>query len=274
MVGTKAAIRTVEQASFRNLIMEKSSNKHQVIFELRGVSKSFDGLQALDSVDLIIHQGERHAIIGPNGAGKTTLFNVIIGELEPDAGEIHFFETMLNKRPTRKRIHAGLGRTYQITNLFLEMTAEENIFLAVNGSSKKALRLFKPWRREREKIAQVLHVAEQIGLQKDYLQTPVKELSYGDQRKLDLSLAIAGNPKLLLLDEPMAGLARGERPQIAKLISDLDPKIAVIIIEHDIEVAFDIVEKVTVLHMGKIIAQGEPEEIRRNREVRELYMGA
>jgi ABC-type branched-subunit amino acid transport system ATPase component len=251
-----------------------SENKQDVIFTLKGISKSFDGLQALDGVDLTIRHGERHAIIGPNGAGKTTLFNVIIGELNPDEGDIYFYNRLLNKCPTRKRILMGLGRTYQITNLFQELTAEENIFLAVNGCDKKALRLFKPWRKEHGKVAQVLRIAEEIGLQEKHLQTPVKELSYGDQRKLDLSLAIAGNPKLLLLDEPMAGLARGERPQIAGLISNLDPEVAVIIIEHDIEVAFNIVEKVTVLHMGRIIAQGDPETIRTNREVRELYMGA
>jgi len=256
------------------IMIETTNKTQQVIFELKGISKSFDGLQALDSVDLAIHHGERHAIIGPNGAGKTTLFNVIIGELDPDGGEIHFFSRLLNKRPTRKRIHMGLGRTYQITNLFQELTAEENIFLAVNGSDKRALRLFKPWRNQSGKVARVLSIAEQIGLQKEHLQTPVKELSYGDQRKLDLSLAIAGNPKLLLLDEPMAGLARADRPQIAGLISNLDPDIAVIVIEHDIEVAFGIVENVTVLHMGRIIAQGDPEAIRNNREVRELYMGA
>lgn len=253
--------------------MKTLGESHDIIFELKGISKSFDGLQALDSVDLTIYHGERHAVIGPNGAGKTTLFNVIIGELDPDAGEVHLFKRLLNKYPTRKRIQMGLGRTYQITNLFQELTAEENIFLAVNGSRKNALRLFKPWRQERGKVDQIVRIAEKIGFKKIYLQTPVKELSYGDQRKLDLSLAIAGNPKLLLLDEPMAGLARSERPQIAKLISNLDPEIAVIIIEHDIEVAFDIVEKVTVLHMGRIIAQGDPENIRSNREVRELYMG-
>lgn len=249
-------------------------NNQDVIFELKGISKSFDGLQALENVALKIHHGERHAIIGPNGAGKTTLFNVISGELDPDAGEISLFNRMLNKRPTRQRVRMGLGRTYQITNLFQELTAEENIFLAVNGSAKRALSLFKSWRKERDKITMVLSIAEQIGLQKELLHTPVKELSYGDQRKLDLSLAIAGRPKLLLLDEPMAGLARGERPQIAGLIKDLDPKIAVIVIEHDIDVAFDMVEKVTVLHMGRIIAQGDPETIRMNREVRELCMGA
>ena len=255
-------------------MVETSDKKKQVIFELKDISKSFDGLQALNKVNLAIHRGERHAIIGPNGAGKTTLFNVIIGELTPDSGEIYLFDRLLNKRPTRKRIQMGLGRTYQITNLFQELTAEENIFLAVNGSGKKALRFFKPWRNEAVKVIRVLGIAEQIGLQKEHLQTPVKELSYGDQRKLDLSLAIAGDPKVLLLDEPMAGLARAERPQIADLISNLDPDIAVIVIEHDIEVAFDIVENVTVLHMGGIIAQGDPEAIRKNSEVRELYMGA
>jgi len=252
----------------------KSENKQKVLFELKGISKSFGGVQALENIDLTVNHGERHAIIGPNGAGKTTLFNVIMGELNPDAGEIHLFNRLLNKHPTRRRIHLGLGRTYQITNLFQELTTEENIFLAVNGSGKKALSLFKPWRNERAKITRALSIAGQIGLQKELLQTPVKELSYGDQRKLDLSLALAGNPKLLLLDEPMAGLARSERPQIANLIKNLDPKIAVIVIEHDIEVAFDMVEKVTVLHMGRIIAQGDPQTIRTNREVRELYMGA
>ena len=255
-------------------MMESSDIVPEVIFELKGISKSFDGLQALDRVNMKIHHGERHAIIGPNGAGKTTLFNVIIGELAPDEGQIHFYGRLLNKRPTRKRIHMGLGRTYQITNLFQELTAEENIFLAVNGSAEKALSLFRPWRYEHQKVALVQRITEQIGLPKELLQTPVKELSYGDQRKLDLSLAIAGNPRLLLLDEPMAGLARAERPQIARLIKDLDPEIAVIVIEHDIEVAFDIVEIVTVLHMGRIIAQGDPETIRTNRQVRELYMGA
>jgi branched-chain amino acid transport system ATP-binding protein len=255
-------------------MMEASDKTHKVIFELKGISKSFDGLQALNDVNLTIDHGERHAIIGPNGAGKTTLFNVIIGELNPDKGEIHLYDRLLNKRPTRSRIRMGLGRTYQITNLFQEMTAEENIFLAVNGSAKKPLSLFKSWRDQHQKVTQVLRIAEQIGFQKEFLQAPAKELSYGDQRKLDLSLAIAGNPKLLLLDEPMAGLARGERPQIAQLIKDIDPEIAVIVIEHDIEVAFDIVEKVTVLHMGRIIAQGDPASIRANRDVRELYMGA
>ena len=255
-------------------MITKPAKKQKAIFELKDISKSFDGLQALDNVNLTVHHGERHAIIGPNGAGKTTLFNVIIGELDPDAGEIHLYGRLLNKRPTRKRIQMGLGRTYQITNLFQELTAEENIFLAINGSAKKALSLFKPWRSEHQKVAQVLRIIEQIGLHKALLQTPAKELSYGDQRKLDLSLAIAGNPKLLLLDEPMAGLARSERPQIARLIKELDPEIAVIVIEHDIEVAFEIVETVTVLHMGRIIAQGDPKTIRTNREVRELYMGA
>ena len=254
--------------------MRASDKDHKVIFELKGISRSFDGLQALDGVDLTIRHGERHAIIGPNGAGKTTLFNVIIGELAPDEGEVHFFNHLLNKCPTRKRVRMGLGRTYQITNLFQELTAEENIFLAVNGLHKKALGLLKSWRNDREKRKRVRRIAEQIGFQPERLQTPVKELSYGDQRKLDLSLAIAGNPKLLLLDEPMAGLARGERPQIAKLIRRLDPDIAVIIIEHDIEIAFGIVDRVTVLHMGRIIAQGDPETIRANRQVRELYMGA
>jgi branched-chain amino acid transport system ATP-binding protein len=252
----------------------KSENKQKVLFELKGISKSFGGVQALENIDLTIDHGERHAIIGPNGAGKTTLFNVIIGELGPDSGEIYFFNQLLNKSPTRKRIHMGVSRTYQITNLFQELTVEKNIFLAVNGSGKKALKLFKPWRQEIEKVNQVVSIARKVGLQIDQLQKPVKELSYGDQRKLDLSLAIAGNPRLLLLDEPMAGLARGERPQIASLIKDLDPQIAVIVIEHDIDVAFDMVEKVTVLHMGRIIAQGDPQTIRMNREVRELYMGA
>ena len=251
-----------------------SNRQQEVIFELKAISKSFDGLKALDRVELAIHHGERHAIIGPNGAGKTTLFNVIIGELDPDAGDIYLFNRLLNKRPTRKRIRMGLGRTYQITNLFQELTAEENIFLAVNGAARKSLRLFKPWRSQGEKVERVLDIAAQIGLHNEHLKTPVKELSYGDQRKLDLSLAIAGSPKLLLLDEPMAGLARTDRPQIAELIRTLNPDIAVIIIEHDIEVAFGIVENVTVLHMGRIIAQGDPEAIRNNREVRELYMGA
>ena len=248
------------------------SAKAEIIFELRGISKNFGGVRALDKVSLKIAHGERHAIIGPNGAGKTTLFNVISGELPQDEGEVRLFNKVLNKNPTRKRIHMGLGRTYQITNLFPELTVEENIYLAVQGTEIQSLHVFKSWNREKEKCERALEIAGRVGIGQLF-RTPVKELSYGDQRKLDLSLAIAGNPKLLLLDEPMAGLSRSDRPQIARLISHLDPDIAVIIIEHDIETAFDIVQNVTVLHMGGVIAQGTPEEIRTNEKVKKLYMG-
>jgi len=166
----------------------------------------------------------------------------------------------------------GLGRTYQITNLFPELTVEENIFLAVQGTERKSLRFFKSWEKEKEKCDRAFEIARQVGVEK-FFETPIKELSYGDQRKLDLSLAIAGNPKLLLLDEPMAGLSRSDRPQIARLVSHLNPDISVIIIEHDIETAFGIVQNVTVLHMGSVIAQGSPEAIRNNEKVKKIYMG-
>lgn len=248
------------------------SDSSKVIFELRGISKNFGGIKALNEVSLEIRHGERHAIIGPNGAGKTTLFNVISGELFPDEGEVRLFNQVLDKTPTRKRIHMGLGRTYQITNLFPELTVEENLFLAVKGTERRSLRVFKSWNKEKEKCDRAFEIARQVGVEKLF-KTPIKELSYGDQRKLDLSLAIAGKPKLLLLDEPMAGLSRSDRPQIARLVSHLDPDITVIIIEHDIETAFSIVQNVTVLHMGSVIVQGRPEEIRNNEIVKKIYMG-
>lgn len=248
-----------------------SGASDKIIFELNDISKNFGGVTALNNVNLTIRQGERHAIIGPNGAGKTTLFNVISGELSPDKGGITFFGRSLNHKPTRVRIRMGVGRTYQITSLFPELTVEENIFLAVAGSRKKPMHLLKGWKKEKTKCETAHQIAAQIGFE-PYLETRVGQLSYGDQRKLDLALAIAGDPRILLLDEPMAGLSRNDRFQIAELIKGLNPDYALIIIEHDIEMAFDIVDRVTVLHMGAIIAQGSPDEIRNNDAVKKLYM--
>ena len=243
----------------------------RVIIKLNDISKNFGGVTALRKVNLTIYHGERHAIIGPNGAGKTTLFNVVSGEISPDEGSIILFDQPLNHKPTRARIRMGLGRTYQITNLFPEMTVEENIFLAVAGSLKKPMNLLREWKKEEGKCKSALQILNQIGFEQ-YLTTQVGQLSYGDQRKLDLALAIAGNPRILLLDEPMAGLSRNDRLQMADFIKGLNPDYALIIIEHDIEMAFGIVDRVTVFHMGAIIAQGSPDEIRSNEEVKKLYM--
>jgi branched-chain amino acid transport system ATP-binding protein len=244
------------------------------MFELRHISKAFGGVKALDDINLSVNKGEIRGIIGSNGAGKTTLFNVITGELKPEEGEIILFDRPLNNVATRKRISMGIGRTYQIPKLFLDLTVEENIFLSVNRiESEKTIRFFHHWRHEEESVEKVRQLAERVGLI-HCMTSPVDRIAYGDQRKLDIAMAIAGNPKMLLLDEPMAGLSLEDRPMIAELIRELGERIDIILlIEHDLGMTFDIVDKVIVLHLGRMVAQGTPEEIRANSDVQNLYKG-
>lgn len=240
---------------------------------LENVSKDFGGLRAVDGVNLRVPVGERRAIIGPNGAGKTTLFNLISGELFVSNGKIILFGHDVTAMQPHRRVSLRLGRTYQITNVFPGLSVEENVILAAQGLSKVKFTLYRSMPRRgpiRDKVASALQAT---GLA-DKAQMPAQKLSYGEQRQLELALALATGPKVLLLDEPGAGLAAVERARIASLIRGLPKTLTIVLIEHDMDLALGLVDRVTCLHFGKVIAEGDPNAIRENATVQEIYLGA
>jgi branched-chain amino acid transport system ATP-binding protein len=241
---------------------------------LQDVSKSFGGIDAVSDVNLNIVVGESRALIGPNGAGKSTLFNLVTGEIPLDRGRIVLFGKNLTDEPVQKRIASQLGRTYQVSNLFNQLTVQENLFLASWQTRRKRASifatLFRSWHKFGNQIHHTTKIAKRVGLE-DKLTLPVEELSHGEHRQLELGITLAHEPRILLLDEPMAGLSAAERGFMTELIMSLKPKITVVIIEHDIDVAFSIADQVSVLHHGSIIAEGTPEQIEKNREVQQIY---
>lgn len=238
----------------------------------RGVSKNFGGVQAVRNVSLAVPVGEKRALIGPNGAGKTTLFNLIAGELTPDGGTIEIFGTDITHKSVQERARLGLGRTYQISQLFLKLTVEENLFLAAAANRGMEFHLFKPWKKRQAEQAWAYQVAEQVGLS-DYLDHQVGELSHGLQRQLELGMAIALRPRLIMLDEPAAGLSPSERAILTDLIRNLTREVTLILIEHDMEIVMDLADRITVLNRGMVIEEGTPAEIRASRQVQEVYLG-
>ena len=241
---------------------------------LENVSKSFGGIDAVSKVDLTVNKGESRALIGPNGAGKSTLFNLVTGEIPLDRGRIVLFGRDMTNEKVQKRIASQLGRTYQISNLFSQLTVQENLFLASWQTRRKKTSifatLFKSWRRFENQRRYVAKIAQRVGLE-DKLDIMVDELSHGEHRQLELGITLAHEPRILLLDEPMAGLSVAERKFMTDLIMSLKPEITVVIIEHDIDVAFSIADQVSVLHHGAIIAEGTPEQIENNRDVQQIY---
>ncbi|MBD0291760.1 MAG: ATP-binding cassette domain-containing protein, partial [Thermoleophilia bacterium] len=214
---------------------------------------------------------ERRAILGPNGAGKTTLFNVISGEFPPTAGTIELFGRDVTRLPTRKRAHMGLTRTFQKSRLCLGLSVEDNLYLAVLGVRAGHLRPVRT-RTDAALRERAREIAGEVGLG-DRLAAPVGSLSHGEQRQLEVGMARAGDPKLMMLDEPAAGLSRGERIALTELLLGLDRAITLIIIEHDMDVALRVAERVTMMHEGRVIVEGTPAEIRANRLVHDLYLG-
>jgi branched-chain amino acid transport system ATP-binding protein len=240
---------------------------------LEGVSKAFGGLRAVDGVDLAVAPGERRALIGPNGAGKTTLFNLIAGALPVTAGRITLFGRDVTRATPERRAWLGLGRTFQISNLFPSLTVMENCLLAVQGLTPTRLAMYRPLAGYRDLHERALATLEAVGLA-DRAAATVRNLSHGEHRQLEIGLAMAGRPRVLLLDEPTAGLSPAESQQMARLVAGLDPAITVLIIEHDMDIVLEIARHVTVLHYGRVIADGTREEIRAHPTVREIYLGA
>jgi branched-chain amino acid transport system ATP-binding protein len=250
----------------------QTTDSAEPILRLRGVGRRFGGVHAVRDVDLDIRPGERRAILGPNGAGKTTLFNVISGEFPPTAGTIELFGRDVTVEPGRKRARLGLSRTFQTSRLFLGLSVEDNLYLALLGVRSGHLRPVRT-KADSELREQARGIAERAGLE-GVLDHLVGELSHGEQRQLEVGMARATDPKLMMLDEPAAGLSRAERVRLTEMLRELDPGITLILIEHDMDVALGVAGWVTMMHNGSVLVEGAPEEIRANETVHELYLGS
>ena len=252
---------------------ETAAPEHvEPILRLRGIGRRFGGLHAVRDVDLDVAHGERRAILGPNGAGKTTLFNVISGDFPPSAGTIEFHGEDITELSPSARAKLGMGRTYQKSRLFLGLSVEDNLYLAVLGVKTGHLRPVRLKRRDGELRERARELARIVGLE-GCERALVGSLSHGQQRQLEVGLARAVNPTLMMLDEPASGLARGERGALTDLLLQLDPSITLILIEHDMDVALRVAERVTMMHDGRVIVEGTPDEIRANQTVHDLYLG-
>jgi branched-chain amino acid transport system ATP-binding protein len=240
---------------------------------LADVSKAFGGLRAVDGVSLSVAAGERRAIIGPNGAGKTTLFSLISGEQKPTAGRVELFGRDVTGLAPHRRAALGLTRTYQITNLFPSLSVLDNCILAVQALSPIKLHLHRSVARYPSLGARARDMLQAVGLG-DQTGERVRNLSYGEQRQLEIALALAGSPRVVLLDEPTAGLSPAESALMTALLKRLDPAITLLVIEHDMDVAFELTDRITVLHYGRVVADGRAEDVKRDPLVQEIYLGA
>ena len=240
---------------------------------VENLTKDFGGLRAVDRVNLTIEPGERRVLMGPNGAGKTTLFNMISGIYAATEGRILFFEKDVTKLPSYRRAALGVARTYQITNLFQNLTVGENILMACQALTRTKFVMFRSVASYHRLGDRCNNLLKKFDLWEKRNEL-VKNLSHGDQRQIEVALALAEQPRLLLLDEPAAGLSSAETHALTLLLKKLDPSITILLIEHDMDVAFEFAEKITVLYQGKFLAEGTKEEIRNNPTVQEIYLGA
>ncbi len=240
--------------------------------EVRDLQKSFGGVAVTQGVSLTIQPGERRLIIGPNGAGKTTLFNQIAGEIMPDKGTISVFGQDLTHQPVQARAHAGVSRTYQVITLFAKDTLAHNVALAMLGVNRQRFQIFKAFRSDDELYERALEILSSLGL-KDKAHLQAGEISYGEQRRVEIAVAMSQSPRLLLLDEPLAGLSQDERAMVRDLIAGLPRETAIVMIEHDMDVALAFAEQITVLHQGRVIVEGDRETVVNHPRTREIYLG-
>jgi branched-chain amino acid transport system ATP-binding protein len=237
-----------------------------------GLSKNFGAVLALHNISFTIETGERVAVIGPNGAGKTTLFNLLSGHLSVKTGRIYFLGRDITTMATHRRVHIGLGRSFQLTNIFLNLTVLDNILLALQGTQASRFQMFRSiMNYERLSIkAEELLGSIDLWEKRDEI---AKEIGYGEQRKLEIALCLAPEPKLLLLDEPSSGLTTTESASLADMLRNVGGNTTVLVVAHDMDLVFGLAERIIVLHYGEIITEGTPEEIRADPRVREIYMG-
>jgi branched-chain amino acid transport system ATP-binding protein len=243
-----------------------------VALQIDNVYVRFGGLQVLTQCSLSIEAGEKRALIGPNGAGKTTLFNVISGMIKPSAGRVLTFQRDITKSPAHVRASLGLSRTFQITNLFVNLTVLENILLGLQALTPTKYVFYKTTASFSKLIDQAGSLLREWGMEKkkDDL---LGSLSHGEQRQLEIILALSSKPKILLLDEPTQGLSTAETALVVPMVRSLDPSTTVLFIEHDMDVAFQMADRITVLNFGTVLAEGTEEEIRGNPRVSEVYLG-
>jgi branched-chain amino acid transport system ATP-binding protein len=242
------------------------------VLELKGLSKSFGGLHAVQQVSLQLLPGDRKAIIGPNGAGKTTLFNVITGVLPASAGQVLLFGNDATGWTPHRRTAAGMARTFQVTSLFPKLTVLDNVLLAINGVRKMKYVMWRFLTSYRELYDKARGLLENAGYW-DRRDLEVRNLSHGEQRQIEIILGLASDPQILLLDEPAAGLSSGESREMADFLKRLDPKLAILLIEHDMDVVFDIADHISVLYFGELVEEGPKENIRRSERVQQIYLG-
>jgi branched-chain amino acid transport system ATP-binding protein len=242
------------------------------LLEVRGLHRSFGALRATDGVDLEVQEGETHAVIGPNGAGKTTLIAQLAGNLRPDAGRIRFRGEDITALPAHKRARRGLARSFQITSVYPELSALENVALAVQAQSGHSFRFWKPARRDASLTEPARRILSEVGLS-GRTNITASNLAHGEQRQLEVAMVLATRPRLLLLDEPMAGMGADESQRMIALLGALKQRQTIVLVEHDMDAVFRLADRISVLVYGRIIATGRPEEIRANREVRAAYLG-
>jgi branched-chain amino acid transport system ATP-binding protein len=269
--GAPQTLDRAEGAAMDRVANRLSAFGSTAALELRGVTRMFGALAALTDVTITVRPGERRAVLGSNGAGKTTLFNCVTGDFPPSSGTIRFFGEDVTNFPPYERIRRGLRRTYQISALFPGLTVQDNVYLACRGVSRGRYSLLRPGLNDA-----LMHSAERL-IEAVHL-SPVRdrrvsELAHGQQRQLEIALALAGAPRLILFDEPAAGLSPAERRELIDILTSLPSHIGYIIIEHDMDVALRVVESVTMMHNGRIFKEGLPQEIESDPEVQELYLG-
>lgn len=240
--------------------------------EVRGLRKSFGGIAVTQDISLTMAPGERRLVIGPNGAGKTTLFGLIAGEIRPDAGSIHVFGRDVTGLPVRARPRHGLARTYQIITLFPHDTLAHNVVLALLALSPRRASAFGSLAAQRELHDQALALLEGVGLAHKAAHR-VCDVSYGEQRRVELAIGLAPRPRLLLLDEPLAGLSLDERVVVRRLIEAIPRETAILMIEHDMDVALEFAERITVLHYGRVVVEGDRQAVVADPRTREIYLG-
>ncbi len=255
------------------MIAETQTNGSRIpALELKALCKSFGGLQATREVTLRVMPGDRQAIIGPNGAGKTTLFNLITGIYPVTSGQVLLFGQDVTAWPSHRRTALGMARTFQVTSLFPKLTVLDNVLLAIEGLRPSKFVMWRFLSSYKEVYDKAHHLLEQAGFL-DRKDTEVRNLSHGEQRQLEIVLGLASEPKILLLDEPAAGLSSGESTEMAEFLMKLDPKLAILLIEHDMDVVFDVASQISVLHFGEILETGTPEQIHSSARVQEIYLG-
>ena len=242
------------------------------VLEVKRLCKSFGGLQVTRSVELSVEQGERHLLIGPNGAGKTTLFNLIAGDFPPSSGTITLLGKNVTQASTAQRAQRGLARTYQIVTLFARDTLAHNVKLALIGKSNLRYRVWGDFHQNRALNERAQQVLETVGLAHK-AQLPLEQTSYGEKRRLEIAMALAQNPQVLLLDEPLAGLSAQERNTITQLLQNIDRAVTIIMIEHDMEAALAFADRITLLHYGEVILAGTRKEVVSDPRTREIYLG-